>query len=232
MTYQIRVLSTGQVYKIETEEPLRVSEDCLVEAEQIIEPAVVLCLKCPKKDIESLPLANFLRVMKELDLAARKKLKEKAGSFVEEAQTKAMRHGLNMKIVDADLSFDEKKITLYFTAEGRIDFRSLVSDMVGSFRKIIRLQQIGPRDETKLMGGYGRCGQELCCHRFIKDLDGVSAQMATLQEIGGGKLNKMTGCCGRLMCCLSYETDDIKNMPKMADSIPSSSEGKPNEEVK
>jgi len=213
-TYQVRVLSTGQIYKIETNEELHKGQDCLVEAEQIAEPAVSLCLKCPKKDIESLPQANFTRAMTEADFSLRNSLKTKAQGYLPEVQSKALRHGLNMKLVDADLSFDEKKITFYFSAEGRIDFRSLVSDMVGSFRKIIRLQQIGPREETRLMGGFGRCGQELCCHRFLKDLDTVSSEMATLQEMGGSKLSKMTGCCGRLMCCLSYEVEDIKDLKK------------------
>jgi cell fate regulator YaaT (PSP1 superfamily) len=117
---------------------------------------------------------------------------------------------LEMKIVDADISFDEKKITFYFSSETRVDFRALVSDMVGSFRKIIRLQQVGPREETRMMGGIGRCGQELCCHRFIKDLDGMAAEMAAIADKGGQKLSKMTGCCGRLMCCLSYESEDKK----------------------
>lgn len=211
---QIRVLSTGQTYKIETDGELLPGQEILVEAEQILEPAIVLCAKCPKNQIEGLPDCLFKRLMTEADQVLKRELKEKARQFVDEAQSKGMRHGLDLKIVNADLSFDEKKLTLYFSAEGRVDFRSLVSDMVGSFRKIIRLQQVGPREETKLMGGYGRCGQELCCHRFIKDLDGVAAQMSVIQETGGSKISKMTGCCGRLMCCLTYEADELKNMKK------------------
>ena len=207
---QIRVYSTNQTYQIQTETKLAPGQEILVEAEQILEPAIVTCDKCPKKANEIFPEAKFIRVVSTEDLQMKKSLKEKAKHYVDEAQTKTMRHGLNMKIVDANLSFDEKKLTLYFSAEGRVDFRALVADMVGSFRKIIRLQQIGPREETKLAGGYGRCGQELCCHRYIKDLEGISSEMATLQETSGGKFSKMTGCCGRLMCCLSYEKDDLK----------------------
>jgi cell fate regulator YaaT (PSP1 superfamily) len=204
-TKQVRVLSTGQPYKIVVDEQSVASQNVLVEAEQITELAVLMCNKCHKREIESLPEAKFLRIVSGEDQIQKKKLKEKAASFIMEAQNKVIRHGLNMKISDADLSFDEKKLTFYFSAEGRVDFRALVADMVGSFRKIIRLQQIGPREETRLMGGYGRCGQELCCKRYIKDLDSISAQMAIIQENGGSKLSKMTGCCGRLMCCLSYE---------------------------
>ncbi|MEI6040271.1 MAG: regulatory iron-sulfur-containing complex subunit RicT [Candidatus Berkelbacteria bacterium] len=210
---QIRVLSTGQTYKIEAGEQLNSGQEVLVEAEQILEPSVVLCV-CPKKNIDSLPETKFIRIMTPEDRTHRNELKEKARQSIDEAQTKVLRHGLDMKISDADLSFDEKKMTFYFSSNGRVDFRALVSDMVGSFRKIIRLQQIGPREETRLMGGYGVCGQELCCKRFIKDLDGVSAKMAVIQETGGSKLSKMTGCCGRLMCCLSYEADEDKGLIK------------------
>ena len=211
---QIRVLSTGQTYKIETEIELVSGQEILVEAEQIYEPAIVLCSKCPKRENESFVEAKFLRVMTIEDQAKKRQLKEKAMGFVGDAQNKAMRHGLDMKIVDAALSFDEKKLTFYFSADGRIDFRALVADMVGNFRKIIRLQQIGPREETKMVGGYGRCGQELCCHRFIKDLDSIAGEMTAIQEAAGSKLSKMTGCCGRLMCCLSYEKDELKNLKK------------------
>lgn len=207
---QIRVLSTGQTYKINVEPVLLKGQEILVEAEQILETALVLCMKCPKKDIESLPEALFVRVLNKEDQQMKKDLKLKAQKFTTDAQTKVLRHMLNMKIVDADLSFDQKKITFYFSSEGRVDFRALVSDMVGSFRKIIRLQQVGPREETRLMGGIGRCGQELCCHRFIKDLDSVADEMAAISERGGSKLSKMTGCCGRLMCCLSYENEEKK----------------------
>lgn len=207
---QIRVFSTNQNYQIETTTKLLPGVEILVEAEQILEPAIVVCEKCPKNQTQGLPEAKFVRELSPEDQANKKVLKEKAQKFVDEAQNKVMRHGLDMKIIDATLSFDEKKLTLYFSAEGRVDFRALVADMVGSFRKIIRLQQIGPREETKLAGGYGRCGQELCCHRFIKDLEGISSEMSALQETSGGKFSKMTGCCGRLMCCLSYEKDEMK----------------------
>lgn len=213
--YKIRIPTTGQIYWLEVDEKLAPGELVLVEAEQIIEPAMVLCDKMvnPPTGGETEPIsqANFQRVLSDVDLETKAALKEKALGFLDEAVAKAHRHNLEMKILDADLSFDEKKLTFYFSAENRIDFRSLVADMVGSFRKIIRLQQIGPRDETRLFGGFGRCGQELCCHRFL-DTQKISADMASLQEMGGGKLQKMTGCCGKPMCCLSYEVAPRKNL--------------------
>lgn len=216
--YKIRIPTTGQIYSIDTAEQLLPGQEILVEAEQIVEPATVLCDKIKKLpatgEPESLGQANFQRVLNDTDQTTKTELKEKALAFLEEAAGKAVRHNLDMKILDADLSFDEKKLTFYFSAENRIDFRSLVADMVGSYRKIIRLQQIGPRDETRLFGGYGRCGQELCCHRFQKNTDKISADLAALQEISGSKLSKMTGCCGRLMCCLSYEMESAKDIKK------------------
>ncbi len=207
--YRIRIPSTGQIYLIETDEALKSGQEILIEADQIIEPAVVICEKnCPKD--KDLSFANFQRALTDEDQKTKTKLKEKALSFLDETLAKAQRHNLDLKILDADLSFDERKLTFYFSAESRIDFRSLVADMVGSFRKIIRLQQVGPRDQTRLFGGYGRCGQELCCHRFLGNTEKISADLAAIQEIGGGKLSKMTGCCGRLMCCLSYEAEDKK----------------------
>jgi len=212
--YTIRIPTTNQVYKIEAAEELKPGQEVLVEAEQIIESAIVICDKCPKNTIEGLAEAVFQRALRPEDQLLQKDLKTKAVGYLDETNKKIFRHNLDMKILDADLSFDEKKLTFYFSAEGRIDFRSLVADMVGSFRKIIRLQQIGPRDEMRLFGGLGRCGQELCCRRFLGNTDKINTDLAGLQEIGGGKLSKMIGCCGKLMCCLTYEMEGAKDLTK------------------
>ena len=114
------------------------------------------------------------------------------------------RHGLEMKLVEAEYTLDRSKIMFYFTADGRVDFRELVKDLAGIFRRRIELRQIGVRDESKMLGGIGICGQPFCCSRFLKDFQPVSIKMAKEQ---GLSLNpaKISGCCGRLMCCLSYE---------------------------
>ena len=129
-----------------------------------------------------------------------------------------------MELMDAELSFDEKKLTFYFAAEGRVDFRSLVSDLASTFRKLIRLQQIGARDEARFLGGCGRCGQVLCCRRFLKgDLDSVTLEMAQLQGLAAMGTARVTGCCGKLMCCLKYELDEyreaVKSLPKIGEKI-------------
>jgi len=226
---KIKISSTGQTYFIKSDLELKPGQDIVVEIDQILEAAKVVCDKntCSKfenprgaKD-QSLeqPAIKFLRVLTEEDLAFKQELVEKASELLPEAKLKARHHELDMKIVGAELSLDEKKITFYFSADGRVDFRALVADMVGSFRKIIRLQQIGPRDEAKTFGGFGKCGRELCCSKFLDNPESVTAEMAVLQDLSNMKSGKAIGCCGKLMCCLSFETDFYQTtkakMPKI-----------------
>ncbi|WP_378951262.1 stage 0 sporulation family protein [Pelosinus sp. sgz500959] len=130
--------------------------------------------------------------------------KEKDAFSICEQKIKA--HDLNMKLVDVEYTFDVNKIIFYFTAEGRIDFRELVKDLAAVFRTRIELRQIGVRDEAKMMGGVGCCGRSLCCSTFLGDFEPVSIRMAKDQNLS---LNptKISGICGRLMCCLKYEND-------------------------
>ncbi len=124
---------------------------------------------------------------------------------------KVQEHKLDMKLVGAEYSFDRSKILFYFTAEGRVDFRDLVKDLAKVFKARIELRQIGVRDEAKMCGGFGPCGRELCCCRFLKDFEPVTIKMAKDQNLS---LNppKISGLCGRLMCCLSYEHKHYKEM--------------------
>ena len=115
-------------------------------------------------------------------------------------------HKLPMNLVDVEKSFDENKITIYFTAEGRVDFRALLKDLVGKFRMRIELRQIGVRQEASMIGGVGPCGRPLCCATFLKDFTPVTIRMAKIQDIPLNP-NKISGTCGRLMCCLSFEHD-------------------------
>jgi len=121
-----------------------------------------------------------------------------------EATTLVSRHGLKMKVTEAEWQFDRKKLIIYFTAERRVDFRELVRDLARTFRTRIELKQIGVRDEAALLGGVGRCGRELCCSTWLPELKPVSLQLAKDQRLS---LNpaQISGCCGRLMCCLMYE---------------------------
>lgn len=127
-------------------------------------------------------------------------------SALREARRQVARHGLKMKVSDAEWQFDRRKLIIYFTAERRVDFRELVRDLARSFRTRIELKQIGVRDEAALLGGVGRCGRELCCATWLPELKPVSLQLAKDQSLS---LNpaQIAGCCGRLMCCLRYEHD-------------------------
>jgi cell fate regulator YaaT (PSP1 superfamily) len=127
-------------------------------------------------------------------------------------EAKIAEHGLPMKLIDVEFTFDVGKILFYFTAEGRVDFRELVKDLAAIFRTRIELRQIGVRDEAKFLGGLGPCGRELCCHTWLGDFEPVSIRMAKDQNLS---LNptKISGICGRLMCCLKYENPCYESCP-------------------
>jgi cell fate regulator YaaT (PSP1 superfamily) len=131
-------------------------------------------------------------------------LREDEDRVRSETREKVRSHGLKMKVTEAEWQFDRKKLTIYFTAERRVDFRELVRDLARTFRTRIELRQIGVRDESALLGGVGRCGRELCCSTWLPELKPVSLQLAKDQNLS---LNpaQISGCCGRLMCCLMYE---------------------------
>lgn len=121
-------------------------------------------------------------------------------------QSKIEKHGLEMDLVDVEYTFDQQKIIFYFTAEGRVDFRGLVRDLAAVFKTRVELRQIGVRDEAKMIGGVGPCGRELCCASFLQGFAPISIRMAKQQDLA---LNpaKISGLCGRLMCCLKFESD-------------------------
>ena len=149
---------------------------------------------------------------------------EKAFHICEE---RIARHGLEMKLVEAEYNLDRSKILFYFTADGRVDFRDLVKDLAGVFHTRIELRQIGVRDESKMLGGIGICGQPFCCSRFLKDFQPVSIKMAKEQ---GLSLNpaKISGSCGRLMCCLGYEQkayEYLNSITPQVGSVVSTPEG-------
>ena len=126
-------------------------------------------------------------------------------------EAKVLEHSLEMKIVDVEYTFDNNKVIFYFTADGRIDFRELVKDLAAIFRTRIELRQIGVRDEAKMIGGIGPCGKECCCTQFLGEFEPVSIKMAKEQSLS---LNptKISGLCGRLMCCLKYEQDNYEEI--------------------
>ena len=150
------------------------------------------------------PLKTVTRMADAVDVRRMEKNRADEKHAFEVCTERIQKHGLDMKLVDVEYTLDRSKILFYFTADGRIDFRELVKDLAGVFRTRIELRQIGVRDESKMLGGLGICGQPFCCSRFLKDFQPVSIKMAKEQ---GLSLNptKISGSCGRLMCCLAYE---------------------------
>ncbi|MET3576209.1 stage 0 sporulation family protein [Bhargavaea ullalensis] len=134
------------------------------------------------------------------------------------AEKKIEEHGLSMKLVDVEYTFDRNKIIFYFTADGRVDFRNLVKDLASVFRTRIELRQIGVRDEAKMLGGIGPCGRMLCCSTFLGDFEPVSIKMAKDQNLSLNP-SKISGLCGRLMCCLKYENDEYEEAKRLMPDI-------------
>lgn len=170
----------------------------------------------------SSPIKPIIRIANEQDHKKYEENKEKSKKAFAVCKEKIKKHNLDMKLIDAEYTFDNNKVLFYFTADGRIDFRELVKDLASVFKTRIELRQIGVRDETKIIGGIGICGRELCCHRHLTDFVPVSIKMAKEQNLS---LNptKISGVCGRLMCCLKHEQDTYEylndKLPNVGDIV-------------
>ena len=168
------------------------------------------------------PLKPVLRIATEKDIEKYKAFEEKKPESMKICKEKIAKHGLQMKLVDCEFSFDSGKITFFFTSENRVDFRELVKDLAATFHTRIDLRQVGIRDETKYLGGIAPCGRVCCCAGNMPEFKKVSVKMAKAQNLS---LNpgKISGLCGRLMCCLSYEmehyTEAAKQLPKMGAEV-------------
>ncbi len=157
------------------------------------------------------PLKSVIRLATAEDIKKEEKNREKEKEAFNICLEKIRKHGLEMKLIDAEYTFDNNKVLFYFTADGRIDFRELVKDLASVFRTRIELRQIGVRDETKIRGGIGICGRPLCCHTYLTEFAPVSIKMAKEQNLS---LNptKISGVCGRLMCCLTNEEETYEEL--------------------
>ncbi len=164
------------------------------------------------------PLKNIIRIMTAEDLAHLEQNRQKEKRAFQVCEQKIEQRGLNMKLVDVSCAFDNSKLLFYFTADTRVDFRELVKDLASVFRMRIELRQIGVRDEAKMFGGLGVCGREFCCHGYLGDFQPVSIKMAKEQ---GLSLNptKISGTCGRLMCCLKHEQSVYEELQKITPKI-------------
>ena len=174
------------------------------------------------------PLKAVIRVATQEDDARAQKNRAREKEAMRICSEKIRKHGLDMKLIDAEYTFDNNKVLFYFTADGRIDFRELVKDLAAVFKMRIELRQIGVRDETKILGGIGICGRVLCCNSFLSEFAPVSIKMAKEQNLS---LNptKISGVCGRLMCCLKNEEDTYEylnsKLPNIGDTVTVTAEG-------
>ncbi|MBP2633374.1 MAG: hypothetical protein H6Q70_4002 [Firmicutes bacterium] len=204
----VRFKKAGKIYYFDPGELAIVEfDDVIVETARGVEYGQVVIGPREVKDEEIvLPLKTVQRKATKVDLEKVEENRSKEQDSFRICEKKIATHGLPMKLIDVEYTFDVNKIIFYFTAEGRIDFRDLVKDLAAVFRTRIELRQIGVRDEAKLMGGVGCCGRSLCCSTFLGDFEPVSIRMAKEQNLS---LNptKISGICGRLMCCLKYEND-------------------------
>ena len=174
----------------------------------------------PDKVIQ--PLKPVLRIATERDDEQEANNKKKEKEAFKICLEKIRKHGLEMKLIDAEYTFDNNKVLFYFTADGRIDFRELVKDLASVFKTRIELRQIGVRDETKILGGIGICGRTLCCHTYLSEFAPVSIKMAKEQNLSLNQ-TKISGVCGRLMCCLKNEQETYeelnRNLPGIGDIV-------------
>lgn len=160
---------------------------------------------------------DLMPVVKVFDKDERKAFLKKEAEkeeYLKIAQNMIEKNDLQMKVLDVNLSFDGSKATFIFSSESRVDFRQLVKDLTTKLKKQVVLRQIGPRDEARLLGGYGRCGRPFCCQSFLQNLESITIDMAKMQNMAGRGSNKISGVCGKLMCCLAYEVETYKEMAK------------------
>ena len=171
------------------------------------------------------PLKSVIRIATEQDHKTEEKNREKEKEAFKICLEKIRKHGLDMKLIDAEYTFDNNKVLFYFTADGRIDFRKLVKDLAAVFRTRIELRQIGVRDETKIRGGIGICGRPLCCSTYLSEFAAVSIKMAKEQNLSLNP-SKISGVCGRLMCCLTNEEETYEELnsqlPSVGDTVTTS----------
>ena len=220
----VRFRTAGKIYffspgKLEVE----TGDKVIVETARGVEfGSVVTGPKEVEDDKITQPLKSVIRLATDEDKKKEEKNKEKEKEAFKICLEKIHKHGLEMKLIDAEYTFDNNKVLFYFTADGRIDFRELVKDLASVFRTRIELRQIGVRDETKIRGGIGICGRPLCCHTYLSEFAPVSIKMAKEQNLS---LNptKISGVCGRLMCCLKNEQETYeylnRKLPGVGDIV-------------
>ncbi|WP_312445370.1 PSP1 domain-containing protein [Lacrimispora sp.] len=209
----VRFRNAGKIYYFDPMSlEVRTGDHVIVETARGVEYGYVV-LGCREVEDEKVvqPLKPVIRMATKADDEVEKRNHEKEKEAFKICKEKIRKHGLQMKLIDAEYTFDNNKVLFYFTADGRIDFRELVKDLASVFKTRIELRQVGVRDETKIVGGIGICGRTLCCHSYLSEFIPVSIKMAKEQNLS---LNptKISGVCGRLMCCLKNEEETYEEL--------------------
>lgn len=220
----VRFRAAGKIYYFDpADRQIKIGDHVIVETARGIEYGYVVLGNREVDETKVIPpLKPVIRMATDEDRAIEAKNKEKEKEAFKICQEKIKKHNLEMKLIDAEYTFDNNKVLFYFTADGRIDFRELVKDLASVFKTRIELRQVGVRDETKILGGIGICGRSLCCHSYLSEFIPVSIKMAKEQNLS---LNptKISGVCGRLMCCLKNEeeTYEVLNskLPGIGDTV-------------
>ena len=220
----VRFRTAGKIYYFDPKDiHFTRGEHAIVETARGIEYGFVVMGNRETEDAKIVqPLKEVIRKANAEDDQRHLENEVKEKEAYKVCQEKIRKHNLEMKLIDVEYTFDSSKVLFYFTADGRVDFRSLVKDLAAIFRTRIELRQVGARDETKILGGYGICGRPLCCHTFLSDFAPVSIRMAKEQGLSLNPTN-ISGVCGRLMCCLKNEEDVYEflnaHLPSVGDTV-------------
>ena len=209
----VRFRNAGKIYYFDpADRDIHTGDHVIVETARGIEYGyVVLGAREVPEDKVVQPLKSVIRMATKEDEETERRNHEREKEAFRICKEKIRKHGLQMKLIDAEYTFDNNKVLFYFTADGRVDFRELVKDLASVFKTRIELRQVGVRDETKIVGGIGICGRPLCCHSYLSEFIPVSIKMAKEQNLS---LNptKISGVCGRLMCCLKNEEETYEEL--------------------
>ncbi len=212
----IRFKEVGKIYHFDPKDiSFSIGDKVIVETARGIECGTVATANSNVDDDSIVaPLKPVIRLATDADIKKLEENKAKEKAAFKTCEEKIAKHGIEMKLIDVEYTFDGSKILFYFTADGRVDFRELVKDLASVFKTRIELRQIGVRDEAKMLGGLGICGRPFCCNSYMGEFQPVSIKMAKEQ---GLSLNptKISGTCGRLMCCLKYEQDSYEHLMKI-----------------
>ncbi len=223
----VRFRKAGKIYYFDPMQfEITLGSHVIVETARGIEfGTVMIATRELPEDKVIQPLKPVIRIATPEDEQTEAKNREKEQEAFQICVEKIQKHNMEMKLVDAEYTFDNNKLLFYFTADGRIDFRELVKDLASVFRTRIELRQIGVRDETKILGGIGICGRPLCCHTFLSEFAPVSIKMAKEQNLSLNP-SKISGVCGRLMCCLKNEEETYEylnsHLPNVGDYVTTS----------